>query len=155
MSRSTYIEGEHIKKIHDFCASRAEIILACLFGSQATGKAGPLSDTDLAFLIDASMIDNRDHPYGYQAHLTTELIRILSTNDVDVIILNQAPILLKFSVVHQGRLIYCRSRKQWLDFYLKIFNEYQDFRPMIAVQNKYLIERMKKTQKSAGGVNSW
>lgn len=147
-------DGLHAK-ICDFCSARKEIILACLFGSRATGKAGPLSDTDLAFLIDRSLFDEKAYPYGYQAYLTAELMKILHSNDVDVIILNEAPILLKFNVIYNGRLVYCRSQKQWLDFYLKTFNEYQDFRPFIDVQNKYLIDRLQKNKAITGGEGRW
>ncbi|MEW6425796.1 MAG: nucleotidyltransferase domain-containing protein, partial [Bacillota bacterium] len=72
------ITNEQIRKIDQFCKSRPEIIVAYLFGSQATGKAGLLSDVDLAFLIDPSLVKDKGR-YGYQAQLITELMKLLAT----------------------------------------------------------------------------
>lgn len=132
-----------MKKLTDFFTSRAEVLAVYLFGSHATGKAGPLSDIDLAFFIDFSFIDEKDFPYGYQSFLITELMKLLGTNDVDAIILNTAPPLLKFQVLKYGEVIFCRSESRRLEFYVKAFNQYQDIRPMLAVQNMYLARRMK------------
>ncbi|MEW6426184.1 MAG: nucleotidyltransferase domain-containing protein, partial [Bacillota bacterium] len=107
------------------------------------GKAGLLSDVDLAFLIDPSLVKDKGR-YGYQAQLITELMKLLATNDVDVVILNEAPPLLKFKVIFNGRVIFSRSEKERLAFHVKAFNEYQDFRPFMAVQNRYLVDRLKK-----------
>lgn len=137
------ISDDQVKMIHSFCSSRPEIIVAYLFGSQATGKAGLLSDVDLAFLIDPSLVKDKGR-YGYHAQLITELMKLLVTNDVDVVILNEAPPLLKFKVIYNGRVIFSRSEKERLAFHVKAFNEYQDFRPFMAVQNRYLVDRLKK-----------
>lgn len=139
------ITNEQIQKIDQFCNSRPEIIVAYLFGSQATGKAGPLSDVDLAFLVDPGLIEAKGRGrYGYPAQLVTDLMKLLVTNDVDVVILNEAPPLLKFKVISRGRVIFSRSEKERLAFHVKAFNEYQDFRPFLAVQGHYLVNRLKK-----------
>jgi len=143
------ITNLQIQKIVQFCKSRPEIIVAYLFGSQATGKAGPLSDVDLAFLIDPVLSEAKGRGrYGYHAQLITELIKLLATNDVDVVILNEAPLLLKFKVIYHGRVIFSRSEKERLAFHVKAFNEYQDFRPFLAVQGRYLVKRLKKRDAS-------
>ncbi|MBC7324887.1 MAG: nucleotidyltransferase domain-containing protein [Moorella sp. (in: Bacteria)] len=141
------ITNEQIQKIDQFCKSRPEIIVAYLFGSQATGKAGPLSDVDLAFLIDSGRIEAESRGgYGYHAQLIAELMKLLGTNDVDVVILNEAPPLLKFKVINRGRVIFSRSEKERLAIHVKAFNEYQDFRPFLAVQGRYLVDRLKNTE---------
>ena len=132
-----------IFKINNFCQDRSEIILAYLFGSQATGKTGPLSDIDLAFLVDKALIDKAAYPYGYHAYLTSEMISLLGSNNVDVIILNDAPPLLKFQVIHRGEVIFCRSKSDRLAFYIRAFNEYQDIKPLLTVQHSYLMKRLK------------
>lgn len=140
-----------MKKLINFFTSRSEILAVYLFGSHATGKAGPLSDIDLAFLIDFSLIDEKNFPYGYQAFLITELMKLLGTNDVDVVILNTAPPLLKYQVLKEGEVIFCRSKPKRLEFYIKAFNQYQDIRPMLAVQNMYLARRLKENLGGGGG----
>ncbi len=130
------------KKIVDFMRKRPEIIAVYLFGSRATGKAGPLSDFDLAVLVDPAGYDDKQYRYGYQAFLLTELMRILGTAELDVVILNEAPPLLKFQVINRGEVIYYRSRSEMLDFHVRAFNEYQDFKPMLAVQHRYMVQRL-------------
>lgn len=142
-------EKDQMQKISQFCRQHPEIIAAYLFGSRAVGKAGALSDLDLAFLIDYSLIRNK-YRYGYHAYLVSELINLLSTNDVDVVILNEAPPFLKFQVINRGKVIFCRSEREKLAFHVKAFNEYQDFRPFIAVQNYYMVNRLKNPEGGYG-----
>jgi predicted nucleotidyltransferase len=136
------MDKSKIIKINNFCRDHSEIILVYLFGSQATGRTGPLSDIDLAFLVDKTITGQSAYPYGYQAHLTSDMISLLGSNNVDVIILNNAPPLLKFQVIHRGEVIFCRSESDRLNFYIRAFNEYQDFKPMLAVQHEYLVKRI-------------
>ncbi len=136
------LEKSKTSKINNFCRKHSEIILVYLFGSQATGRTGPLSDIDLAFLVDKALIDEASYPYGYHAYLTSEMISLLGSNNLDVIILNDAPPLLKFQVIHRGEIIFCRSESHRLAFYVRAFNEYQDFKPMLTVQHSYLIKRL-------------
>jgi len=131
-------------QIYEFCNSHPEIIVAYLFGSQATGKSGLLSDIDLAFLLADPLSNENYFRYGYKAHLTSELIKLFSNNDIDVVILNDAPPLLRFQVVYHGQVIFSRSEKERLAFHVKVFNEYQDFRPFLAVQNQYFVRRLRE-----------
>jgi len=138
--------NKHKQKIRAFCDSHPEIIAAYLFGSCATGKSGPLSDIDLAFLVDSAQYDENNFRYGYKAYLITELMRLLSTNGVDVVILNDAPPLLKFQIIYHGIVLFSRSEKERLAFHVRAFNEYQDFRPFLAVQQRYMMSRLKENK---------
>ncbi|HOV79007.1 MAG TPA: nucleotidyltransferase domain-containing protein [Bacillota bacterium] len=138
-------------KLRDFFNSRAELTALYIFGSHAAGKAGPLSDIDLAFLVDYSLIDEKNYPYGYQSFLTGEMMKLLGTNDIDVVILNTAPPLLKFQILKNGDILFSRSDAKALEFYVKTFNEYQDIRPLLAVQNMYLSRRLGKKPERDGG----
>lgn len=136
------LDTQQKNKIINFTKKRTEIIAAYLFGSRATGKAGPLSDIDLAVLVDPARHDVNRYRYGYQAFLITELMRILGTTELDVVVLNESPPLLKFQVINHGEVIYYRSRSEMLDFHVRAFNEYQDFKPMLAVQHRYMMQRL-------------
>lgn len=140
----TLFDEEQQKIVADFCENRPEITVAYLFGSQARGSSGPLSDIDLAFLVESSLVNEQQYPYGYRADLITELMGLLKTNDLDAIVLNDAPPLLKFQVIHHGQVIFSRSEKKRLAFHVKAFNEYQDIRPMLAVQHEYMLKRLAK-----------
>jgi len=96
--------------------------------------------------VDGARYDKNKFRYGYKAFLTTELMRLLSTNEVDVVILNDAPPLLKFQIIYHGTILFSRSEKERLAFHVRAFNEYQDFRPFLAVQQRYMMSRLKENK---------
>lgn len=99
--------------------------LAYLFGSQATGRARPDSDVDLALLIDDDLPDGR-----WQTMLRTAPDAIdahgLSSDVVQVTILNGAPPLLRHRVIRDGVLLFERSPEERVRFVTATLREYQD-----------------------------
>ncbi len=77
------------------------------FGSLARGDAGPLLDVDIAVLA------REDVPKGdYMAlhlRLMTRLMRALKCDDIEVVILNRAPILLQHRVIRDGKALVCHN----------------------------------------------
>ncbi len=63
------------------------VVLAYLFGSQASGTGTPLSDVDIAVLLEP----NTPSPGTVQATLISDLMLALGRSDVDVVVLNTAP----------------------------------------------------------------
>jgi predicted nucleotidyltransferase len=63
------------------------VCLVYLFGSRVEGDLGPMSDYDLAVLVDRAVDGRR-----VQARLAHELARALQTDRIDLILLNRAPI---------------------------------------------------------------
>jgi len=117
---------------HQLIAALAleQICAAYLFGSQASGTAGPLSDTDLAVLVEpAAGVDER---FRLRLELIAQATRLLQTNRVDVIVLNDAPILLRHRVIRDGELLLEREREQRVRFETATILEYLDTRPLRA-----------------------
>lgn len=106
--------------------------LAYLFGSQATGKTGPLSDFDFAVFLDE---DDPQKILAIQAHLFDELGRHFKTNKLDVVILNllEGPEM-KYHIVSQGVLIYEQEPFRLL-VEPRILNEYFDFYALLKRHN--------------------
>jgi len=69
--------------------ARPQVQAAYLFGSLVTGRSRPDSDVDIAVLISDKVM--RRDPFQYQLQLMADLIGILKRDDVDLILLNQAP----------------------------------------------------------------
>ena len=96
---------------------REGLRLALLFGSAASGKAHKRSDIDLAFLFDK--------PIDILA-LTNEVIRLLRTDNVDVIDLRRASPLLKFAAARGGKLLYEKAPGIFNEFCSLAFRMYLD-----------------------------
>jgi predicted nucleotidyltransferase len=76
------------------------IIFAYLFGGLAKGKLKPLSDVDIAVYVK----DVHDLP-GYKLRLFDTLTAILGTNELDLIILNTAPVVLSCRIVQNKAIL--------------------------------------------------
>ena len=108
---------------------REEILEAYLFGSQARGQAQPHSDIDVAVYVDEERVAGR--AWGYQAQLTTDLMVALGTNDVDVVVLNRASILLYHRVLRDGVRILSRDLRATTTRAGDALSRYFDFLPQI------------------------
>ena len=95
------VVGEREREALAECfAAEEDVVAAYLFGSQARGQAGPLSDVDLAVWLDPSL--DRDRRSKRQLDLTGLGTSTLRTNEVQVIVLNDAPPLLTHRVLRDG-----------------------------------------------------
>ena len=91
--------------------------LIVLFGSGVSGRTHRQSDIDLAFLFDRPMDI---------LELTNKIIRLLHTDNIDVVDLKRASPLLKYSVVKNGMRIYEREQGLFHEFYSLAFRMYID-----------------------------
>ncbi len=113
--------------------------LAYLFGSQATGDAGALSDVDLAVLPDSSVKEADRLPL--QARLSVIGADAFGVRQCDVVFLDEAPPALAFSAV-VGRLLLARDDDERVRFEARVQSTYHDVRPHLeawarATQQRY------------------
>ena len=89
---------------------RYPVQAAYLFGSQATGKATKLSDYDFAVLLDKKVKENKYSKY--QLEIISELLRIVKTDHLDLVVLNDSkiPLFLKYNVIKEGKVIYEKNK---------------------------------------------
>lgn len=103
----------------------AAIKLLYFFGSRSRGTAGPLSDYDFAVFTDKIDKKKRD---ALRASLIAKLTKVLGTDAVDVVIINDAGSPeLKYSIINEGMLLYEREPYRVIVEPL-IMNDYFDFR---------------------------
>ena len=117
--------------LSDYFQRHAEIEVAYIFGSIARGTESALSDIDIAILIDDQQINEDKFRYGYKAEILADLMKILKTNDVDLVILNEANTLLRHQVLYHGKLIYSKNEKKRIEFQTNTIDKYIDFKELI------------------------
>jgi hypothetical protein len=86
-----------------FFAAREDVVAAYLFGSVAAGTAGPTSDLDVAVLLPDHLTAAERWETGIE--LATRIGVVFGTNEVDVVVLNDAPESLGRTVVLTGLLV--------------------------------------------------
>jgi hypothetical protein len=100
-------------------ASHPRVLSVYLFGSAARGKTHSASDIDIAVQIEGQL--TLDEELDLRAAVTEELQR----DDVDLVLLSEAPPLLRYEVVSTGRRLFARDaaaadrlEERWLMEYL-------------------------------------
>ncbi|HET6202030.1 MAG TPA: nucleotidyltransferase domain-containing protein [Planctomycetota bacterium] len=103
-----------------------DILAAWVFGSRAGGGGTPLSDLDLAFLLEAAPGTDL---FERRLTLRADLAQRLRTDALDVAILNDAPVGLRFTVVRRGRLLFCRDDLARVRFEADTASRWYDMEP--------------------------
>ena len=109
--------------------------LVYLFGSQVSGNVGPMSDYDLAVLVedgaDAAQVVAR---LGHEAAL------VLGTDRVHVVPLGRAPVELAYAVISQGVVLFQRDTATRVEFEAKVLSRYGDYLPVLRAQRAEILQ---------------
>ena len=89
-----------INLLEPLLESDSRIIFAYIFGGLATGSQRPLSDIDIAVYLD-SCVDKAEA----KLEIIGSLSDTLKTDEIDLVILNDAPISLVGRILKKKRLI--------------------------------------------------
>lgn len=114
--------------LKEYFSGHPEIEIGYVFGSVAQGRDNPLSDIDVAVFIDKDKVDESRYSYGYNAQVTADLMKLLKRNDIDFIVLNNAPFLLRHRVIYSGKLVFCRDERKRSAFQVETLNKYNDLK---------------------------
>ena len=102
------------------------------------GKKRGLSNVDIAVLLKEGI-----KPLEKQLNLLAEITFILKTDEVDLVILNRAPISLQYSIISEGKLLVNMEDKLRIDYEEKVSQDYLDSEYMRTEHQKYLFQRLK------------
>ncbi len=91
---------ELIEKAGHYLGSREDIAFAYLFGSLARGKRFPLSDVDIAVYLHKEIFST-----NLKMEILGDLIDILHTDEIDLVILNHAPVSLIKRILTSKKVI--------------------------------------------------
>ena len=120
---------------------RHEVRLAYLFGSQATGNTHPNSDTDIAVVLPRHL--GPKERFAVRLELTDSAARACGSDDVDVVILNEAPPLLRFEVLRDGIILYSLSDQERIDYQVRTCANYEDTAPLRSLLARTLRDRIR------------
>jgi len=124
-----------VKKQLSKIFKKQNVVLAYLFGSQAKGKIGPLSDIDIAVYFNESV--KADERFDLRLETLGQLMDLFKTNEIDLVVLNDAPPLLAHRILKEGILIFSDNEKRRLEFEVKAVLKYLDWKPYL---DKYTAE---------------
>lgn len=110
---------------------RAGVGSAYLFGSHSSGRAHRESDVDVAVLLAWDRYPTRRQRFEERVRLCAELISALGCNEVDVVVLNDAPPLLGAKIVTRGRRVFCADPALDRSFFRDIQLRAADLRPFL------------------------
>jgi hypothetical protein len=111
-----------LPKAETYLNSREDVLFAYLFGSLVKRKIAPLSDVDIAVYLS---VDSRLHIRKLE--ILGELTGLLQTDEIDLVVLNSAPITLRMKILENKKVIvdndpFLRHRYESL-----VMREYFDF----------------------------
>jgi predicted nucleotidyltransferase len=122
------LELPRLKKTMELILSNRPVSLAYLYGSAAKGQTTPFSDVDIALLTIGSL-----PPYDmYKLILGVQqsLYEAIGIPNIDVRIINEAPLVFQGRVVTEGILLYARDDRERVAYETGTRLRYFDYLPI-------------------------
>ncbi len=129
-------QSQLVEKLAIFFAEKTvspDIRLAYLFGSRAQGSAGPISDCDVAVLFS-----NSPH-HGLRYKLAHDLNKAVMRDQVDLVVLNSAPIELRYAVIASGIVVYESNFEVRVEYEAVTLSLYGDYLPILRRQRQEIL----------------
>jgi len=120
--------------------SQYPVIVAYLYGSVARNESGPLSDVDMAILLEDTL--SKQERFDLRLRLTVELVSRLKMSQVDLIVLNDAPVYLQFEVIKANQVLYCRDEIARIRYEAKTMSFYLDRKYYDERHSQILLEQI-------------
>ena len=115
-----------IPQLLDRIAKEREIVALYAFGSLASGDLKPLSDLDFGILVSSKL--DKQKRFDKHLDLIGKFNEVLNTDEVDLVMMNDAPMRFSHNIIKSGKLIYCADSRELTDFVEKTVKLYLDFR---------------------------
>lgn len=126
-----------IQTVDSYCMLDASIVAVYLFGSFAHGREQPMSDVDLAILLDerAESMDRKQ----LLARLHRDLGRLLR-KDIHILVLNDASYVVRVEALFRGRCVHVKDEESLARFRMLTLSLFADFAPYL----DHLHQRLKR-----------
>ena len=121
-----------IERAREVMERRPKVVFAYLFGSLARKTSSSLSDVDIAVYLDDSSDLSRE-----KLDLIGYLMNELGTDEIDVVVLNRAPLPLMARILEKNEILIDRKPFRRQAFESLVLREYFDF----SIKEKAILER--------------
>jgi hypothetical protein len=121
---------------------REGVVAAMLIGSQARGTASPLSDIDVAVWHEPELGPRQR--FDLQLRLAREACRAVGTDEVDIVMLNRAPPLLRQRAIRDAVRLVERDRDAQVRMETRAILDYLDTKPLRAELARGLRHRIEE-----------
>jgi len=111
-----------VKKLESVFDRHDFVRVAYLFGSAAQGKAGPLSDVDVGVFMDKRL--DKKKMNRKKLMLVNEISDALNTDNFDLVVMNDAPLLLNYNIIKNGRVL--KPGKERVQLETSLMSRYLD-----------------------------
>ncbi len=130
--------AEKLPGLVDLVSADQDVVALYVFGSLAHGDLKPLSDIDLGVLLD-KRLDKTDR-FNKHLDLIGKFTGFFHTEEIDIIILNDASMRFVVKVLGTGKLLFERDRQAVVDLYDKNSKMLLDFRYFLNDFNRTFLE---------------
>ena len=143
MGMKHYNVSRLMKDLRDLLEPHTSILFAYLYGSSVSDPNLFKSDLDIAVYLKHA------DPGEYvrkEEELTGLLVTHLHSDRIDLRILNTLPLLLKYSILKDGKLIFCRDELERVDFETEIMMRFFDLKVYLDEYRSLLSQRIRGRQ---------
>ena len=110
-----------------YFAAQEQIAVAYLFGSVARGQASPLSDIDIAILLQSPQ--DAAARFSLRLRVTKDIKALVRDRDIDVIVLDDVPLAVSYRVIRDGVVLIGRRLADMASFRNVLVHMYVDVDP--------------------------
>jgi predicted nucleotidyltransferase len=128
--------------VSKYLTGYSEVLAAYLYGSQAEGRASALSDIDIGVLTRDGLAE--EHLWRLEDALAADLRPVLYTDKVDLIVLNLAPLRIRYEVITRGEVLYSADDGARADFESYSLRRYWDFKKYAEEYDRCFLTRIKE-----------
>ncbi len=138
-------DKEQIKDIiAEYLHETEEIIFAYIFGSFVAKEY--YHDIDVAVYLSDNFDKNdlMKYQYGYESSLVAKLMKLLHTDKIDLVVLNNAPLLITNRIINTGILLFDKDKFNRIYFENKSRKMFVDTENIRKIKTYYLVKKIKQ-----------
>jgi predicted nucleotidyltransferase len=118
--------ADRISAMIDRVSKDPDVVAVLAFGSLAAGELKPLSDLDFGVLV-SNQFDKQER-FDKHLNLIGLFTEVFQTEEIDLVLLNDAPMRFSHKIIATGKLLYCADHSELADFIEKTVKHYLDFK---------------------------